>query len=63
MSDPAPKPVGINRALIGTNVVIQILVCVALVFMVNNVAFRQFKRVDFSREGKYSLAGQTRSLL
>ena len=63
MSDPASKPVAINRGLIGTNVVIQIVVLIALVFMANFVSYRQFKRVDFSRDSKYSLAGQTRSLL
>ena len=63
MSDPASKPVGINRGLIGTNVVIQIVVLIALVFMANYVSYRQFKRADFSRDSKYSLAGQTRNLL
>jgi hypothetical protein len=70
MADPAtpepaaqPKIVKIGRATIALNVVTQFLVFLALVGMVNYLGFRHFKRWDFSREKKYALASQTKSVL
>lgn len=59
-----PKPVvKIRRLQIGLNVVIQLLVFAGIVAMINYLSFRHFKRWDLSRDQKYALSSQTKSLL
>ncbi|MDR3406256.1 MAG: Gldg family protein [Chthoniobacter sp.] len=61
--ESAPKVVKIQRFQIGLNVILQTLVIVGILLMLNYIAFRHFKRWDFSRDKKYELSSQTRSLL
>jgi hypothetical protein len=61
--DEPKKVVRIGRATIALNVLTQFLVFVALVGMINYLGFRHYKRWDFSRDKKYALASQTKSLL
>ena len=58
-----PKVVSIQRFQIGLNVLIQLLVFAGIVAMVNYLSFRHFKRWDLSRDQKYALGSQTKSLL
>lgn len=58
-----PKVVTIQRFQIGLNVLIQLLVFAGIVAMVNYLSFRHFKRWDLSRDQKYALTSQTKSLL
>ncbi len=60
---PAAKRSGPHRLAIGTNVIIQVLLVIAIVVIVNGISFRQFKRWDLSRNQKYALAPMTRNLL
>ena len=62
-SNSKPTVVTIQRFQIGLNVLIQLLVVAAIVGMVNYLSLRHFKRWDFSRDHKYALTSQTRSLL
>ena len=62
-SNTPAKVIKIQRFQIGLNVVIQILVVCALMVMLNYLSFRHFNRWDLSRDQKYSLSTQTRSLL
>lgn len=57
------KVVRISRFKIGLSVLIQLLVVGALVLMANYLSFRHFKRWDLSRDQKYALSPQTKSLL
>ena len=59
----APKTVKIRRLQIGVNVLVQALVFLGIVVMLNYLSFRHFKRWDYSRDRKYELSSQTRSLL
>src|SRR5271169_5691222 len=59
----ATKVVKIHRFQIGLNVLVQALVITAIVVMFNYMSFRHFKRWDFSRDKKYALSSQTKSLL
>ena len=62
-SPAAPKVVTIKRFQIGINVLVQILVLFAIAVMLNYISFRHFKRWDFSRNQKYALSSQTKSIL
>ena len=57
------KVVKIGRATIALNVFTQLVIFFLLVVMANHLSFRHFKRWDFSRDRKFELAGQTKSLL
>jgi ABC-type uncharacterized transport system len=60
-----PKRPGkkIRRVRIGFNVLAQIALLVFLVAMVNAIAFKHYKRWDFSREQKYALSDKTKRFL
>ena len=58
---PAPKKIG--RVQIGFNVLVQIILALFLVTMVNSIAFRHYKRWDFSRDQKYALSDKTKRFL
>jgi hypothetical protein len=62
-AESTPKVVKINRFQIGLNVIVQFIVFFSIVVMLNYMSFRHFKRWDFSRDKKYELSSQTRSLL
>src|SRR5438067_3462320 len=53
----------IKRAEIGFNVVVQVLVLGGIIAMLNFIAYRHYKRWDFSHNQKYALSGKTISLL
>jgi ABC-2 type transport system permease protein len=59
---PAPRK-GIRRFQIGVNVLVQVLLVILLAAMVNALAFRHYKRADFSRDQKYSLSDKTKRFL
>jgi len=52
-----------NRLQIGLNTLLQIVIVAAIILMVNYLGYRHFKRWDFSRNQKYALTSQTKSLL
>lgn len=65
---PAPKPAPaaqppkvfrIRRFQIGLNVLLQLVILIAILGMINYLAFNHYKRWDFSREHKYALSDQT----
>src|SRR5438067_3469724 len=56
-------PGGIRRFRIGFNVLAQILLILFLAAMVNSLAFKHYKRWDFSRDPKYALSDKTKSFL
>jgi hypothetical protein len=58
---PVPKKIG--RVQIGLNVLVQIILALFLVAMVNSIAFRHYKRWDFSRDQKYALSDKTKRFL
>jgi len=53
----------IHRFAIGVNVLIQIVLVIFILAGINYVAFKHFKRWDFSRDQKYALSDQTKQLL
>src|SRR4029078_2355902 len=53
----------IGRIRIGLNVVVQIVLILFLVAMVNSLAFKHYKRWDFSRDQKYALSDKTKRFL
>jgi hypothetical protein len=57
----APKKIG--RIQIGVNVLIQVALVLFLAAMVNGLAFRHYKRWDFSRDQKYALSDKTKRFL
>jgi hypothetical protein len=57
------KGARINRFGIGINVLIQVLTVVFILTVINFIAFKHFKRWDFSRNQKYALSDQTKQLL
>jgi hypothetical protein len=57
----APKK--IHRLQIGLNVIVQIVLVIFLAAMVNSLAFRHYKRWDFSRDQKYALSDKTKRFL
>src|SRR6266404_532748 len=58
---PAPKK--IRRLQIGFNVLVQVILVLFLAAMVNALAFRHYKRWDFSRDQKYALSDKTKRFL
>ena len=48
---------------IGVNVLIQIVLVFFILAGINYIAFKHFKRWDFSRNQKYALSDQTKQLL
>jgi hypothetical protein len=58
-----PKTGKIRRLQIGLNVLVQIFLAFFLVAMINSIAFRHYKRWDFSRDQKYALSDKTKRFL
>ena len=56
-------PRKIHRLQIGLNVIVQVVLVLFLVAMVNSLAFRHYKRWDFSRDQKYALSDKTKRFL
>src|SRR5881409_344988 len=56
-------PGGIRRFRIGFNVLAQILLVLFLIAMVNSLAFKHYRRWDFSRDQKYALSDKTKRFL
>src|SRR6184192_4007259 len=68
MADQSKEPVTrrrikIGRIRIGLNVVVQIVLILFLAAMVNSLAFKHYKRWDFSRDQKYALSDKTKRFL
>src|SRR5216110_1739351 len=57
------RPGGIRRFRIGFNVLAQIVLVLFLAAMVNSLAFKHYKRWDFSRDQKYALSDKTKRFL
>src|SRR3982751_1174953 len=57
------QKVKIGRIRIGLNVVVQVALIVFLAAMVNSLAFKHYKRWDFSRDQKYALSDKTKRFL
>src|SRR5213596_3978326 len=57
------RPKKIRRIQIGFNVLAQIILILFLAAMVNSIAFRHYKRWDFSRDQKYALSDKTKRFL
>src|SRR5438045_1287623 len=53
----------IRRLRIGFNVLAQIVLVLFLAAMVNSLAFKHYKRWDFSRDQKYALSDKTKRFL
>src|SRR5216110_1908184 len=53
----------IGRIRIGFNVLVQIVLVLFLAAMVNAIAFKHYKRWDFSRDQKYALSDKTKRFL
>src|SRR5881394_3437745 len=53
----------IGRVRIGLNVVVQVMLILFLAAMVNSLAFKHYKRWDFSRDQKYALSDKTKRFL
>src|SRR5256884_1074600 len=53
----------IGRVRIGLNVVVQVVLILFLAAMVNSLAFKHYKRWDFSRDQKYALSDKTKRFL
>ena len=58
-----PRTAKIGRWQIGLNVLIQVALILLLAAMVNGLAFRHYKRWDYSRDQKYALSDKTKSFL
>src|SRR5213083_241089 len=68
MADRSKEPrtrrgMKIGRIRIGLNVVVQIVLILFLAAMVNSLAFKHYKRWDFSRDQKYALSDKTKRFL
>src|SRR6059058_4419228 len=68
MADGSKEPgtrhrMKIGRIRIGLNVVVQIVLILFLAAMVNSLAFKHYKRWDFSRDQKYTLSDKTKRFL
>src|SRR6058998_74520 len=68
MADETKKPLTrsgkkIGRVRIGLNVVVQVVLILFLAAMVNSLAFKHYKRWDFSRDQKYALSDKTKRFL
>jgi hypothetical protein len=57
------RRIKIGRVRIGLNVVVQIVLILFLAAMVNSLAFKHYKRWDFSRDQKYALSDKTKRFL
>src|SRR5437899_3181394 len=57
------RPGGIRRFRIGFNVLAEILLVLFLSAMVNSLAFKHYRRWDFSRDQKYALSDKTKRFL
>src|SRR3982751_614191 len=57
------QKVKIGRIRIALNVVVQIMLILFLAAMVNSLAFKHYKRWDFSRDQKYALSDKTKRFL
>src|SRR5215216_777065 len=53
----------IARIRIGLNVIVQIVLILFVAAMVNSLAFKHYKRWDFSRDQKYALSDKTKRFL
>jgi gliding motility-associatede transport system auxiliary component len=53
----------IRRLQIGLNVLLQVVLVLFLALMVNSIAFKHYKRWDFSRDQKYALSDKTKLFL
>src|SRR6184192_4108919 len=53
----------IHRVQIGFNVLAQIVLILFLAVMVNSIAFKHYKRWDFSRDRQYTLSDKTKRFL
>src|SRR5215212_8860959 len=53
----------IARLRIGLNVIVQIVLILFVAAMVNSLAFKHYKRWDFSRDQKYALSDKTKRFL
>src|SRR6476661_5179891 len=53
----------IGRIRIGLNVVVQIVLILFLAAMVNSLAFKHYRRWDFSQDQKYALSDKTKRFL
>jgi len=63
-SEAKPKKAPrIHRFAIGVNVLIQVLTVMFILVVINFIAFKHYKRWDFSRDQKYALSDQTKQLL
>ena len=58
---PARKK--IRRLQIGLNVLVQVVLVLFLAAMVNSIAFKHYRRWDFSRDKKYALSDKTKRFL
>src|SRR4028119_942611 len=63
MADSQNTPYQINRAKIGFNVALQIVLGLILFGFVNYLAFNHFKRWDFSRGKQATISGQTKKVI
>ena len=68
MADETKQPrtrrrMKVGRVRIGLNVVVQIVLILFLAAMVNSLAFKHYKRWDFSRDQKYALSDKTKRFL
>src|SRR2546430_11872951 len=53
----------IRRLQIGVNVLAQVVLLLLLALMINSIAFKHYKRWDFSRDQKYALSDKTKRFL
>jgi ABC-type uncharacterized transport system len=53
----------IRRLQIGLNVLLQVVLVLFLALMVNSIAFKHYRRWDFSRDQKYALSDKTKRFL
>jgi len=58
-----PRPKKIHRLQIGLNVLVQVVLVLFLALMANSIAFKHYKRWDFSRDKKYALSDKTKRFL
>lgn len=65
-NSPEAKPkkaARIHRFAIAFNVLLQVAIVIFILAGINYIAFKHFKRWDFSRDQKYALSDQTKRLL
>jgi len=65
MAEEAKQPTRkkIRRLQIGLNVLLQVVLVLFLALMANSIAFKHYKRWDFSRDQKYALSDKTKRFL